>query len=72
LGKEFWGKGIGTVALKLFLMEVKKRPLFAHVAFDNIGSIRVLEKCGFIKIGEVKYFAKARDKEIIECLYLLN
>lgn len=34
---------------------VKTRPLFAHVAKHNIGSRRVLEKCGFAIIGDDKY-----------------
>ncbi len=48
LGREFWGKGIATQALAQFLEHVKERPLYAHVAKHNIGSRRVLEKCGFI------------------------
>jgi RimJ/RimL family protein N-acetyltransferase len=47
IGKEFWGKGIATRALSQFLETVRMRPLFAHVAKQNAGSIRVLEKCGF-------------------------
>ena len=47
IGKEFWGKGIATRALSQFLETVRTRPLFAHVAKENAGSIRVLEKCGF-------------------------
>jgi RimJ/RimL family protein N-acetyltransferase len=47
IGKEFWAKGIATRALSLFLETVRTRPLFAHVAKENAGSIRVLEKCGF-------------------------
>jgi RimJ/RimL family protein N-acetyltransferase len=46
-GKEFWGKGIATQALAEFLKVVTTRPLFAHVAKHNVGSKRVLEKCGF-------------------------
>jgi len=52
IGKEFWGKGIATQALLLFLGFVKTRPLYAHVARHNIGSRRVLEKCGFKVILE--------------------
>jgi RimJ/RimL family protein N-acetyltransferase len=52
IGKEYWGKGIATQALLLFLGFVKTRPLYAHVARHNIGSRRVLEKCGFKVIGE--------------------
>lgn len=47
IGKEYWGKGIGTRALAEFLLLVRTRPLFAHVAKLNIGSFRVLEKNGF-------------------------
>jgi len=52
IGQEFWGKGIATEALRLFLATVRERPLYAHVAKQNIGSIRVLEKCGFTLSGE--------------------
>ena len=55
LGKEFWGKGIMTQALAEYIRIVKTRPLMAHVARHNIGSRRVLEKCGFMVIGEDKY-----------------
>ena len=55
LGKEYWGKGIATGALAEYLNIVKTRPLMAHVARHNVGSRRVLEKCGFVVIGEDKY-----------------
>ncbi len=54
LGKEYWGKGIATGALSQFLNIVRDRPLFAHVARHNIGSMRVLEKCRFIPIRSEK------------------
>lgn len=47
LGKEFWGRGIATSALSVFLGQVKQRPLYAYVAKHNLASRRVLEKCGF-------------------------
>jgi RimJ/RimL family protein N-acetyltransferase len=46
-GREYWGRGIATRALALFLDRVPSRPIYAHVAVHNAGSIRVLEKCGF-------------------------
>lgn len=52
LGREFWGKGIATRALSLFLERVTARPLYAHVIKHNRASIRVLQKCGFMLIGE--------------------
>jgi RimJ/RimL family protein N-acetyltransferase len=51
IGREFWGKGIATRALRLFLDEYKRRPLHAHVARHNAASRRVLEKCGFVVTG---------------------
>ena len=47
IGRDHWGKGIATEALTAFLGELDTRPLHAHVAAHNVGSIRVLEKCGF-------------------------
>jgi RimJ/RimL family protein N-acetyltransferase len=47
IGKEYWGKGVATRALAAFLHLVTERPIHAHVARHNVGSIRVLEKCGF-------------------------
>lgn len=55
LGREFWGKGIATRALAEYLKIVTVRPLSAHVAKHNIGSRRVLEKCGFAVTGEDSY-----------------
>jgi RimJ/RimL family protein N-acetyltransferase len=52
IGREYWGKGIATKALADFLGIVKSRPLLAHVAKHNVASQRVLEKCGFVLIGE--------------------
>ena len=54
-GREFWGKGIATQALAEYVNIVTTRPLYAHVAQHNIGSRRVLEKCGFKVIGEDSY-----------------
>ncbi len=47
LGKEFWGQGVASAALSQFLAQVTARPLFAHVAKHNPGSLRVLQKNGF-------------------------
>lgn len=47
IGKAHWGKGIATEALEQFVAQVSERPLYAFVAKHNLGSIRVLEKCGF-------------------------
>ncbi len=70
--KKFWNKGIASSALKSFLEIEKTRPLFGRIAFDNLGSIKVLDSCGFSKIGNDKGFANAREKEIEEFIYKLN
>ena len=62
LGKEFWGKGLATQALRELIDELDTRPLHAYVAKTNIGSIRVLEKCGFVRSDEDEH----------EDLYTLN
>jgi RimJ/RimL family protein N-acetyltransferase len=52
IGREYWGRGIATAALGSLLEVIPERPLHALVAAGNAGSIRVLEKCGFVRIGE--------------------
>ena len=49
-----WGRGVATRALAAFLGEAETtRPLFAGVVAHNAGSMRVLEKCGFSRTGEI-------------------
>ena len=72
IGKEYWGKGIATKALSVFLSQVKERPVYARVAKDNTASIRVLEKCGFKISGEDKGFSNARVKEVEEFILELR
>lgn len=72
IGKQFWGKGIATEALRQFLQLVTIRPLYARVAKDNIGSTHVLQKCGFQITGEDKGFANARGTEIEEYVLTLT
>jgi RimJ/RimL family protein N-acetyltransferase len=48
VGREHWGKGIASRALRLLLLEVASRPLYARVATGNGASLRVLRKCGFV------------------------
>ena len=52
VGRTSWGRGYATAALLLLLEEIGERPIFAHVALDNTGSRRVLEHCGFTRVGE--------------------
>jgi RimJ/RimL family protein N-acetyltransferase len=72
LGREFWGKGIASFALKAFLELTQQRPLFARVAKDNVASLRVLEKCGFRVSGEDRGFSNARGQEVEEYILKLD
>jgi len=72
LGKDYWGKGIATQALEEFLREIETRPLYAHVAKHNIGSKRVLEKCGFTIVGEDRFFSEIFGRNIDEYILILD
>ena len=72
IDKQFWGQGIATHALTLFLAIEKNRPIFGRVAFDNLGSQKVLENCHFVKVGTDKGFANARQTVIEEFIYQLT
>jgi RimJ/RimL family protein N-acetyltransferase len=65
VGREFWGKGVATRALAEFVEEVPERPLHAWVATSNVGSIRVLQKCGFVQVG-------SRTTDVEELLFELR
>lgn len=51
LGREFWGRGVGTRALALFLEKETTRPLYADPHEGNTASVRLLEKSGFRRAG---------------------
>lgn len=72
IGKDYWGKGIATNALQEFLKVITIRPLHARAAKDNIGSLKVLKKCGFIITGEDKGFSNARGEEVEEFILTLS
>lgn len=52
IGREFWKRGIASVAVAEFLVIVRNRPLYAEVANRNLGSKRVLEKNEFKLLDE--------------------
>jgi len=53
VGREYWGRGVTRSALDEFLRAHEHhRPIHAYVALSNARSIRVLEKCGFQRVGE--------------------
>ena len=72
LGREHWGRGIATQAVRLFLQEYTERPLFGRAVKDNLASQRVLEKCGFRLVREERSFAEARGEEVDEVIMRLD
>jgi RimJ/RimL family protein N-acetyltransferase len=63
-----WGQGIATRALRLLLEQTAVRPIRARAASDNAGSLRVLQKAGFERIGTEVSFAPGRAAEIEETI----
>ena len=61
-----------TQALNRMLHLVVDRPILARAATDNIGSIRVLQKCGFKIIGKNKDFANGRGQDTEEHILRLD
>jgi RimJ/RimL family protein N-acetyltransferase len=72
LGREFWGRGIATASLAAFLREETARPIYARVAVDNVASLRVLEKNGFVVAGRERGFAHGRGEEVEEFVLVLG
>jgi RimJ/RimL family protein N-acetyltransferase len=69
IGREFWGRGIATMALATFLDIDPHRPMLGRTASDNLGSRRVMEKCGFRETTTSRGFANARGEEIEELTF---
>ncbi|QOV35905.1 GNAT family N-acetyltransferase [Streptomyces ferrugineus] len=54
LGRPYWGRGVGTKALALFLDTERIRPLYADPFHANTASVRLLEHHGFQRAGTVR------------------
>lgn len=69
IGREYWGRGITFAALDEFLrIHEHHRPIHAFVAISNARSMRVLEKCGFQRVGE----PAVESDGVAEVLFLLD
>lgn len=72
LGPQFWGRGIATRSLAAFLQLVPQRPLFGYTAEHNLASMRVLEKCGFVRAGESKGVLNTDGELVTEVFFRLD
>ena len=72
IDRRHWGSGIASRALELLLELQPTRPILARAASDNLGSLRVLAKSGFVPIGTEVAYANARGEEIEETILQLG
>jgi RimJ/RimL family protein N-acetyltransferase len=72
IARAHWGRGIASAALAMLLREFDTRPVYARAASDNLASIRVLARCGFVAIATERGYANARGAEIEETLFRLS
>ncbi|CAL9478083.1 hypothetical protein SUDANB95_02958 [Actinosynnema sp. ALI-1.44] len=72
IDREYWGLGLATAALTRFLQLDRTRPLYARAAVDNLGSLRVLDKCGFVAVGEDVGYAEGRGEDVEEFILRLD
>jgi RimJ/RimL family protein N-acetyltransferase len=67
-----WGRGLASAAVQVLCAREKQRPLFARAAAHNPGSNKVLERNGFVKVGEDTAWAAGVGKEVVENIYRLD
>lgn len=72
IARELWGKGIATRALAALLDEFDERPLHARAALHNVGSQKVLERCGFREIGREEGLPGADGTPVVDVIYRLG
>lgn len=70
--KDWWGRGVASAAVAALLDEVKVRPIFGRVVADNLGSVRVLERNGFVPAGSEDSFAPGRQATVTELIFKLS
>lgn len=73
LGEAYWGRGIGTAAVRVLVDDAFTRfglaRVFALTFADNAASIRVLEKSGFVLEGRLRRSAVKAGRILDQLLY---
>jgi len=68
IGRRYWGRGMATEAVKVLLASIFSRTttriVITNVRVTNPASARVLEKCGFIRIGRTEQRFPARGQTL--------
>ncbi len=75
LGEDYWGNGYATEAVRALLDAARGdlRLAVSTASTRNIASQRVLEKCGFTKLGRIPLYYKSSLGELqdVYCYYRL-
>lgn len=73
LGEPYWGRGIATAAVRVFVDDAFTRfglvRVFALTFADNAASIRVLEKSGLVLEGRLRRSAVKAGRVVDQLLY---
>jgi RimJ/RimL family protein N-acetyltransferase len=76
IGEKYWGRGIGTECVRLIInyafSNLGLKELYAYVYLSNKASIRVLEKNGLKKKGEVNEYNKILDRYQKSTVYAIK
>lgn len=72
IDRRFWGRGLASRAVVAMLELEPVRPLWGRAASDNVGSLRVLERAGFVRTGTDVGYAAGRGEEIEETILRLD
>jgi [ribosomal protein S5]-alanine N-acetyltransferase len=76
LGQDFWGRGITTAAIRALtgygFETLDLTRIFAVPFASSSASIRVLEKCGFLREGTMRRSAVKEDVVIDQVLYAMT
>jgi RimJ/RimL family protein N-acetyltransferase len=71
LGRDYWGRGVGSRAVRLFLDELTIRPMYADPVEGNTGSVRLLEKLGFRRVDVPEPDTTTYDGEVHQHVLLV-
>jgi RimJ/RimL family protein N-acetyltransferase len=69
LGREWWGRGIATAALRQLLDGLPERPLYGRTSSTNPASRQVLERAGF-RVVRIDRDVEASDGRLVDELVL--
>ena len=73
IAKDFTGKGYATEAVKAFLpamaQKLNIKEIYGICLAENLASVRVLEKCGFIQIYQGLGNYQGKEAQIIKAIW---